>query len=125
MSAERHPCDNSCSCFNYRACGMRSLGVPRTLGGPFTIAFKEGPMARPVRPKSMQKHTNRRSFLKSSAVAAGAATVGPGLLGKELPAFAEQGPEEHSVRLTPGDAALRRFAAAAESLETAFWVQCK
>src|SRR6266436_9571055 len=46
MSAERHPCDNSCSCFNYRACGMRSLGVLRTLGGSFTIAFKEGPIAR-------------------------------------------------------------------------------
>ncbi len=80
-------------------------------------------MARPVRPKSMQKHTTRRSFLKSSAVAAGAATVGAGLLGKELPAFAKEGPEEHSGRLTRGDAALLRFAAAAEILETDFWVQ--
>ena len=123
MSAERHPCDNSCSCFNYRACGMRSLGVLRTLGGSFTIAFKEGPIARPVRPKSMQKHTNRRSFLKSSAIAAGAATVGVGLLGKELPGSAKEGPEEHSGRLTPGDAALLRFAAAAEILETDFWIQ--
>jgi len=71
----------------------------------------------------MQKHTTRRSFLKSSAVAAGAATVGAGLLGKELPAFAKEGPEEHSGRLTRGDAALLRFAAAAEILETDFWVQ--
>src|SRR5260370_783785 len=102
---------------------MRSLGVPRTLGGSFTIAFKEGPIARPARPKSMQKHTNRRSFLKSSAVAASAATVGAGLLSKELPAFAQKGQEEHSGRLTPGDAALLRFAAAAEILETDFLVQ--
>ncbi len=71
----------------------------------------------------MQKHTNRRSFLKSSAIAAGAATVGVGLLGKELPGSAKEGPEEHSGRLTPGDAALLRFAAAAEILETDFWVQ--
>jgi len=71
----------------------------------------------------MQKHTNRRSFLKSNAIAAGAATVGVGLLGKELPASAKEGPEEHSGRLTPGDAALLRFAAAAEILETDFWVQ--
>ncbi|PYU77423.1 MAG: hypothetical protein DMG52_00395 [Acidobacteria bacterium] len=102
---------------------MRSLGVLRTLGGSFTIAFKEGPIARPVRPKSMQKHTNRRSFLKSSAIAAGAATVGVGLLAKELPGSAKEGPEENSGRLTPGDAALLRFAAAAEILETDFWVQ--
>src|SRR5260370_31066243 len=66
MSAERHPCDNSCSCFNYLPCGMRLLGVPRTLGGSFTIAFKEGPIARPVRSKSI-RNTNRPSFLKSSA----------------------------------------------------------
>src|SRR5438876_9762250 len=71
----------------------------------------------------MQKHTNRRSFLKSSAIAAGAATVGVGLLAKELPGSAKEGPEENSGRLTPGDAALLRFAAAAEILETDFWVQ--
>ena len=32
------------------------------------------------------KSTNRRSFLKNGTVAAGAATVGAGLLGKEFPA---------------------------------------
>jgi hypothetical protein len=37
--------------------------------------------------------------------------------------LAQEGPEEHSGRLTPGDAALLRFAAAAEILETDFWVQ--
>ena len=73
--------------------------------------------------KIFSKGTNRRSFLKNSAVAAGAATVGAGLLGKELPALAKEGPEERSGRLTPGDAALLRFAAAAEILETDFWVQ--
>jgi hypothetical protein len=64
---------------------------------------------------------NRRSFLRKGAFAAGAAALGVGL--KETPIFAKQGPEEKSGRLTKGDAALLRFAAAAEILETDFWVQ--
>src|SRR5260370_13337887 len=59
--------------------------------------------------KIFSKGTNRRAFLKSSAVAAGAATVGAGFLGKELPTFAKWGPEEHSGRLTPVDPALLMF----------------
>jgi hypothetical protein len=64
---------------------------------------------------------NRRSFLRKGAFAAGAAALGVGL--RETPIFAKQGPEEKSGRLTKGDAALLRFAAAAEILETDFWVQ--
>lgn len=67
--------------------------------------------------------TNRRSFLKTGTAAAGAATLGAGLLASRAPVFAQEGPEEKSGRLTPGDAALLRFAAAAEILETDFWVQ--
>src|SRR5258707_15618634 len=63
--------------------------------------------------------SSRRSFLKKG-VAAGAATVGAGLLAGNSSVFAE---DEKSGRLTPGDAALLRFAAAAEILETDFWVQ--
>src|SRR6266542_5096930 len=63
---------------------------------------------------------NRRAFM-TTGLAAGAATVGAGLLEQDL--FAQLGPEEHSGRLTRGDAALLRFAAAAEILETDFWVQ--
>jgi Ferritin-like domain len=61
---------------------------------------------------------SRRSFLKKSA-AAGAA-LGTGLLAGTPAVFAE---DEKSGRLTPGDAALLRFAAAAEIIETDFWVQ--
>src|SRR5919108_1658007 len=64
----------------------------------------------------------RRSFLKRIS-AASAATMGAGLLAHSSSVFAQEGPEEHSGRLTPGDAALLRFAAAAEILETDFWVQ--
>lgn len=64
--------------------------------------------------------SDRRTFLKK-AVVAGAATVGAGVLTSPSSVFAEQ--EEKSGRLTRGDAALLRFAAAAEILETDFWVQ--
>jgi hypothetical protein len=64
-------------------------------------------------------HSNRRSFLKKGVVAAGAATVGAGLLSRALPAFAE----EKSGSLTAGDASILRFLAAAEILETDLWLQ--
>lgn len=73
--------------------------------------------------RGVKMGSNRRSFLKRGAVAAGAATLGAGLFEKGLSAFDQEGPEEKSGRLTQGDAALLRFAAAAEILETDFWVQ--
>ena len=79
-------------------------------------------MEKPVHTRSPRESANRRSFLKKGVVA-GAAAVGAGLLARSAPAFAQEGPEEKSGRLTPGDAALLRFAAAAEILETDFWVQ--
>src|SRR5205807_1316126 len=57
-----------------------------------------------------------RSFLLSGA-AAGAATVGAG------PLFADPSPAFASGGLTPGDAAILRFLAAAEILETDLWQQ--
>src|SRR5215831_7631393 len=60
--------------------------------------------------------SNRRTFLKKGAMVAGAATVGAGLSAHNSSVFASGG-------LTPNDAALLRFAAAAEILESDFWVQ--
>src|SRR6266853_561239 len=71
---------------------------------------------------SLKSAINRRSFVKTGLVA-GAATVGAGLLTDSPALLAQEGPEEHSGRLSKGDAALLRFAAAAEILETDFWVQ--
>jgi len=62
--------------------------------------------------------TSRRSFLKRS-LAAGAA--GASLLAHNRTAFADD--ENRDDRLTKGDAALLRFAAAAEILESDFWIQ--
>jgi hypothetical protein len=66
---------------------------------------------------------NRRSFLKTGMAAAGVAGLGCGLLGRDIVAASQEGREEKSGKLTRGDAALLRFAAAAEILETDFWVQ--
>jgi hypothetical protein len=74
-------------------------------------------------PRSSKPVSSRRAFLGKTALAAGAATLSTGLFKGESSAFAQGGPEEKSGRLTPGDAALLRFAAAAEILETDFWVQ--
>ncbi|HWZ58348.1 MAG TPA: ferritin-like domain-containing protein [Gemmatimonadaceae bacterium] len=67
------------------------------------------------------RHTNRRAFLKSG-VLAGAATVSGagGLLMGALPALAQ---EPRSGRLTQGDAAILRFLAAVEAIETDLWIQ--
>jgi hypothetical protein len=68
------------------------------------------------RVKPRKSSISRRSFLGKS-LAVGAGTIGgAGLLTSIRTAEASGG-------LTPGDAALLRFAAAAEILETDFWVQ--
>jgi hypothetical protein len=72
---------------------------------------------------SMKIATNRRSFLRNGLTAAGAATAGIGLFANSSSAFAEDGSDDGSGHLSRGDAALLRFAAAAEILETDLWVQ--
>src|SRR4030095_14009526 len=66
--------------------------------------------------KHQQRLISRRSFLGRS-LAAGAGTIGVGLLGGTGTAEAIRG------GLTPGDAALLRFPAALELLEADFWIQ--
>jgi len=71
-----------------------------------------------------KNHSNRRSLIKNGMLVAGGATAGAGLLAHGLSVFGqEEGPEERSGRLTPGDAAILRFLAAAEILESDLWVQ--
>jgi hypothetical protein len=63
--------------------------------------------------------SNRRSFLRNTVVAGAAATAGTALLTKGVPAFAE----EKSGSLSKGDAAILRFVAAAEIIESDIWLQ--
>jgi hypothetical protein len=64
--------------------------------------------------KGLTRRANRRSFIKNGLAAAGAATATAKL-------FA--GPSPDSGQLTQGDAAILKFHAALEILETDFWVQ--
>jgi hypothetical protein len=66
----------------------------------------------------MNRSFNRRSFLQNGSLAAGAVTVGSMLGAGERSAFAWNG-----ERLTRGDAAILRFLAAAEILESDLWTQ--
>jgi hypothetical protein len=68
------------------------------------------------RVKPRRRSISRRSFLGTS-LAAGAGTIGVGLLGGSRSVEASRG------GLTPGDAALLRFPAALELLEADFWIQ--
>jgi len=69
----------------------------------------------------LERPVNRRSFIKNGAIAAGAATVGAGLLSHGLTAFAQQPSTSGSI--TKGDAAILRFLAAAEIIESDLWLQ--
>src|SRR6202162_4243723 len=72
--------------------------------------------------KAIKGPANRRAFLRNGMAAAGAATVSAsGLLAGKVPGFDHE--DERSGRLTKGDAAILRFLAAAEILETDLWQQ--
>lgn len=68
----------------------------------------------------LERTADRRSFLKNSMVAGAVATVGAGILGSGLPAFAR---ETNNSTITKGDIDILRFLAAAEILETDLWEQ--
>jgi hypothetical protein len=65
------------------------------------------------------RQIRRRSFLKGLGITSAAATLGTGLIAKSVPLFAE----ERSGSLTKGDAAILRFLAAAELIESDLWLQ--
>jgi len=67
----------------------------------------------------LKRPANRRSFLKSGIVAAGAATTGVGLLTAGLPSAGQ----DLGDRLSKGDAAILQLLLAAEIIETDLWIQ--
>jgi hypothetical protein len=68
--------------------------------------------------KQGDRKLGRRSFLRGGAAAAGTASVGATLLTSEHPALAQG-----NGHLIPGDAAILRFLAALELIETDLWQQ--
>jgi hypothetical protein len=73
-------------------------------------------MENPV--NNIRRSVNRRSFMKSGLLAGGAATIGAGLLANGTLARAQE-----TSRLNEGDAAILRFLAAAELIESDLWTQ--
>jgi hypothetical protein len=69
----------------------------------------------------LKRGAGRRAFLKKGALA-GAATAGAGLLAGGASVFADDTPRSNG-RLTRGDAAILRFLAAAEIIESDLWQQ--
>ena len=69
--------------------------------------------------KNLKKPADRRSFMKKGFAAAGTATIAGGLLANGVKILGKT----NSPNLTPGDAAILRFLAAAEIIETDLWQQ--
>jgi hypothetical protein len=67
----------------------------------------------------MNRAVNRRSLLKTGALAGGAVAIGAGLMSGEAFAAGQFGDE----RLSKGDIAILRFLAAAELIESDLWIQ--
>ncbi|HKW19238.1 MAG TPA: hypothetical protein VJO35_17150 [Terriglobales bacterium] len=67
---------------------------------------------------------NRRSFVKKGFTTAGTVAAGATLLSSHSLAFADEDHDMHrNGRLTRGDAAILRFFAALETIESDFWLQ--
>jgi len=66
---------------------------------------------------------NRRSFLKSSMVAAGAATMGAAMLPGTSSAFGREDDDHERSPLTKGDIGILTFLSALEQVEADLWIQ--
>jgi hypothetical protein len=66
---------------------------------------------------------NRRLFLRNSMIAAGAASMGAGLLPGSLSAFAGERDEDDRAPITKGDIAILTFLQALEQVEADLWIQ--
>ena len=76
-----------------------------------------------ARSSFLKNLTNRRFFIKNGVVAAGAATVGGGLLSGALSAFGRERRDEDGAPITRGDIAILTFLSALEQVEADLWIQ--
>jgi Ferritin-like domain len=95
---------------------MSSAKTPPTVLSPQTTGSSTSTESTSTSPNT----SNRRLFLKRGMVAGAAAAVGTGILARGAPAFAA---EVDSSPISKGDAAILRFLAAAELLESDLWQQ--
>jgi hypothetical protein len=71
---------------------------------------------------NLKRAVNRRSFIRKGVSAAGTASLGAGLLAGRSSLWAKK-ETENDGKISKGDAAILRFLAAAEILETDLWIQ--
>jgi hypothetical protein len=71
---------------------------------------------------ALQRGADRRSFLKKGVVAAGAATLGAGILTSGVSAFGRER-DDDGAPITKGDIAILRFLNALEQIEADLWLQ--
>lgn len=74
-----------------------------------------------IQEANLQQSVDRRSFVKNGLIAGSAAVVGAALSGGVTSARAQD--RDRNGRLSPGDAAILRFLAAAELIESDLWTQ--
>jgi hypothetical protein len=86
---------------------------------PTVLAHETTQSANDERNPHPSREIRRRSFLKGLGVTGAAVTLGTGIMAKGIPLFAE----ERTDSLTKGDAAILRFLAAAEIIESDLWLQ--
>ncbi len=67
--------------------------------------------------------SNRRKFLQNGMLAAGAATMGAGVLAGGLSAFGQDRENDDGAPITKGDIAILRFLSALEQIEEDLWIQ--
>ena len=68
-----------------------------------------------------KRRTDRRKFVKNGMIAAGAATLGAGVLGGGFPTFGRD--EDDRASITKGDFAILTFLSALEQVEEDLWAQ--
>jgi hypothetical protein len=69
------------------------------------------------------RRANRRKFLQNGMLAAGAATMGAGMMSGGLSAFGQDRGDDDGAPITKGDIAILRFLSALEQIEEDLWIQ--
>ena len=97
--------------------GMKALNKPKPSLVTSTTNQKSNGTANPANPSPIVRGVPRRSFLRKLGLGAVALAPGAALIGSARKVFGQAG------SLTQGDAAILRFLAAAEILESDLWEQ--
>jgi len=127
IALQKRKRDNSPGLGSYSACRKKSGPTPEfdparpvASSSVFNLHSLGENFMENSRPLVLKRSSNRRSFLRNSAVAAGAATLGSGVLPLGASGF---GQDEDRRPITKGDLAILTFLSALEQVEADLWIQ--